>query len=84
MLKSIPWEFPPSQSIKQCTCEIRLIVDCSSLYLSFYLHGPSLQPHEDHIKDQEELCLVAFLLLLGRKCDLATATKINPTRAIQD
>lgn len=59
-------------------CENQLIVDCSGLYLSC-LHGPSIRPCEDPIKDKEELCLVEFLKLVGRKCDLTVATKINPT-----
>lgn len=83
MLKSTSWEFPASQSIKQCVCENQLIVGCSGLYLSC-LHGPSVQPREDSIKDKEELCLVEFLKLVSRKCDLTIATKINPTWAIQD
>lgn len=80
---STSWEFPASQSIKQCVCENQLIVGCSGLYLSC-LHGPSVQPREDSIKDKEELCLVEFLKLVSRKCDLTIATKINPTWAIQD
>lgn len=29
---------------------MHLMIDCCSLYLSFYLHGPSTQPHEEHMK----------------------------------
>lgn len=71
-------------TIKWCSCAMHLMIDCCSLYLSFYLHGPSIQPHEKHIKMGHRPFWVPW------SCILAVGRLKNeilphlPTASIQD
>lgn len=71
-------------SVKWCSFAMHLMVDCCSLYLSFYLHGPSTQPKEEHIQMGHRPFWVSCscILAVGRLQNAILS--YLPTASIQD